>query len=178
MTTPTPRPAQTDGTEPISLTVRAQMRDGELNICGHGLLTFTYDPRDPYALSLTIADPWGLQQPEVWTASREVFAAAALWGVDMPGMDLSVQTLTVTRATPGQPVRDVPCLRITLRETDMDSRGRYFTRSSMYLDIVRADIIRYFQMTTDLVPVGKEHRYMDIDAAIAGLLNRTPQEEL
>lgn len=169
---PTPRTPEAHDIKPITLEVIAQMRDGDMSLCGNARVKFTYDPSDPYALSLEIADIWGYQEPRTWTASREVFAAAALWGIDLPGLDLSVQTVVVTRATPGQPVRDVPCMRVTLREVDSDERGRYFTRSSMFMDIVTAETIRYFQTITDVVRVGHEHKHIDIDAAIAEILSQ------
>ena len=59
MTTPTPRDMDYVRPEPLELTVIAQMRDSTLDLCGPVRVRFTYDPHDPYALTLTIFEMWG-----------------------------------------------------------------------------------------------------------------------
>lgn len=175
MTTPPnprrPRPPVADVKKPTELSVAAQARDAAMDLCGTVRIRFVYDPADPYALTLHISDPWGYQDPQVWTASREVFAVAALWGIELPGMDLTVTPLTVTRATPGQPVRDVPCLRVALRHIEHDGPDLFVIKDTVYLDIVRAEVIPWFQQLTVLVQMGKEYQQMDIDDTIARLLD-------
>lgn len=173
---PSPRHQAPDAV-PLRLDVVAQLRDAQLDICGPMSITFTYDPRDPYALHLRMYEPWNPALAREWTASREMFAVAALWGVEMQSLDISVSPIVVTRATPGQPVRDVPCLRITLREADERGDHHVFTGRDVHLDVVRSDVTQWFTTITQVVRIGQEHRYLDIDALIADILGPSYKEE-
>jgi hypothetical protein len=156
------------------------MRDRVLDICGPVAVRFTYDPTDPYALSMRMFEPWNrhhTQAPE-WVVSREMLAVAVLWGVETPGLDVLVSTVTVTRATPGQAVRDVPVVRIMLREVEAHSNHHIFTGNDVYLDVDRRDLVSWFTTVTQVVRIGQEHRYIDIDGTIAQILGRAHKEGL
>lgn len=175
--TPPTLPDQTPDAVSLRLEVMAQMRDRNLDICGPIAVEFIYDPRDPYALTLKMFDAWDRSQTHDWVVSREMFAVAALWGIETQGLDVSVHPITVTRATPGLPPRDVPCLRICLRETtELDGR-HVFTGRDAYLDIVRREVVQWFTTITQVVRIGQEHRHIDIDGTIARLLGRTHEEK-
>lgn len=169
MTHPTPRDPGPGGTRPLELTVSAELRDNEFSLLARVPVRFVYDPADPYALQMHTYDH-GSHEWAPWLASREAFLLPALWGVALPGLDLQVDPVTLTRAKPGGPDRDVPCLRVRLLETDR--RTYTHTGYSIYLDIEVADVARWFTMLTQVVGVGHERRYMDLDAVIDRLLGR------
>lgn len=176
MTPPNPRHQAPDAV-PLQLEVVAQLRDAQLDICGHMAITFTYDPRDPYALHLRMWEPWNPNEAREWVASREMFAVAALWGIEMQGLDVSVSPIVVTRATPGQRVRSVPCLRITLREAEGRGDHHVFTGRDVHLDVVRSEVTQWFTTITQVVRIGQEHRHINIDALIAQILGPSYKEE-
>ena len=171
----TPRHAAPD--EPLSLVVTALMRDKKLDALGYVNVRFTYDPADPYALEMAIRTPFQAGEKK-WTASREVFCAAALWGLELPGLDLTVTTVVVTRARPGHPTRDVPCLRVTLREYEDcgNAVSHRFTGHVTHFDITTSEVQPYFAAVTQVVRIGQERRHMDIDGAIAKILNESHKE--
>jgi len=172
MTPPNLRPPTPDAV-PLRLEVVAQLRDSQLNICGPMTVEFTYDPSDPYALELRMWEPWAPHDVRNWTGSREMFAVAALWGVELQSLDISVSPVTVTRATPGGPIYEQACLRVCLRETVDRGDQHVFTGRSVHLDIPRSEVIPWFTTITQVVRIGQEHRHMDVDRAIDVLLGRT-----
>lgn len=169
MTHPTPREPGPGGTQPLELTVAAELRGNEFDLMARVPVRFVYDPADPYALQMYVYDH-GNREWARWLAAREVFLVPALWGVALPGLDLQVSLVTLTRAKPGGPDREVPCLRVRLLETDR--RTGAHTDYSVYLDIEVADVVRWFTTLTQVVKVGHEHKYMDMDSVIDRLLGR------
>lgn len=174
----TPRHAAPDhdDTDELELAVTAMMRDTDLDLLGHVDVRFIYEPSDPYALHIRISTPFERGTKE-WTVSREVFCVAALWGIGLPGLDFTVTPVEVTRARPGRPTREVPCLRATLREFVEDRNGlHHFTGVAIHLDITTSDVRDWFAMLTRVVPIGQEHEHIDIDTTIAELLGPSFQE--
>lgn len=177
MTPPTPRPAPAVSIPaPVELGIIAQLRDSELQLVSSNVrVRFHYNPADPYALAVAVQEP-GQLEPITWTVSREPFLMAALWGVELPGlpgMDFTVHRVVITRSYPGINDRDVPCLRLAMRpcswKTDYTDDYEW-SEKAIYLDIEVSAVVRYFTMLTQLVRVGQEHLYMDIDGCIARLL--------
>jgi hypothetical protein len=154
---------------PAELTVSSEVRDGELTVVARTAVRFIYDTSAPYTLRMDIYDPnrvgW-----EPWTTSREAFMAAALWGLALPGLDLTVTPVIITRAFPGRPTREVPCVRVAIYETDFNTGLHTGTR--MYLDIEAADLRPYLTRLAEMVPVGHETGHLNMDETIARLLGR------
>lgn len=173
----TPRHAAPDNTEPLTLVVTALMRDTRLDIIGHVTMNFIYDPADPYALEMVIRSPFQIGEKR-WTASREVFCVAALWGIELPGLDLTVTPVVVSRARPGHATREVPCLRVTLREfVDCGHDMHHFTGHVIHFDITTSEVRDWFALLTQVVRIGSEHKHIDIDADIAALLDDPSYKE-
>lgn len=158
---------------PSELTASAEVRDASLSVIARTAVRFTYDPSAPYTLQMDIYDPNRLDW-EPWTTSREVFMAAVLWGLAMPGLDLTVAPVIITRGSSGHRDREVSCIRVTIYETD-SSTGHH-TGDRMYLDIEVADLRPYLNQLARGVPVGLEHRHLNLDETIDRLLGRTANE--
>lgn len=149
----------------IEHTVSAQMRDPDLNLLGWVQVTFVYDPIDPYALHLDMADPANPWQGVVrWTGARDTFLAAALWNCETPMMDLVVRPVTLTKAIPGQRTRDVPSLRVSLHPVFGNCEVATGRGRPVHFDLDLTTVKAYLRRTLAVVPTGSESRMVDWDA--------------
>lgn len=141
--------------EPIRATFNAtgMVDDDPRNVYEIGI-TFTYDAREPYCLSLSV---WIIGESDTasdWTVARETVHVACVWGTDTApaGADFSA---TSTRAG-----------HVRLRFHHSDRCG------NSYLDVQveLAGLYAFLERTVAAVPPGTEARHLNIDAGLAQLL--------
>ncbi|TQJ56906.1 sporulation and cell division protein SsgA [Streptomyces sp. SLBN-115] len=106
-----------------------------------------YDSSDPYAVCLSLGAP--LTSPIDWLFARGLLAA----GLHMPAGTGDVQVVPWHRGHPD-------CVRIVLRSRADEAAVAVDTST------VRAFLLRTFE----LVPAGRESVHIDLDRALAGLL--------
>jgi hypothetical protein len=152
----------------IEHTVAATLRDSQFDIQTRIPVRFSYNPADPYALSLYITGSSDGHTPGeiLWAASRDAFLVACDFGISLPGMDLVVAPVLLELARPGHPAREVAHLRVTIQPSHEADRRI----GTIHLDIRRADLRPFLRRIVDVVPVGCESGYLDLDTRIAQLL--------
>ncbi|MFJ8826781.1 SsgA family sporulation/cell division regulator [Streptomyces sp. NPDC102467] len=109
--------------------------------------TLAYDARDPFAVRMSFPAPATLEGVEVcWTFARELLAS----GVEEPVGAGDVR------------VRPYGYDRTVLEFHAMEGTAVVHIRTG--------EVERFLSDTTELVPVGEEHLYVDVDADLAELL--------
>lgn len=176
-TTPQP-PAQplalhTGGTRVLTFDTWGRMRNADLTPLHRVPVSFSYDPRQPYTMRLVFQETGG--EVAEWVASRDAFVCAGLHGVPLPGLDLVVTQVTVTRQRIGEPAREVPTLRVALYESEEHPSLGYavHTGGVVYVDFdLRGALTAFLASTISAVPLGAESRFLDIDALVAAWRGR------
>lgn len=155
---PTPRPVVVAATGFASSTKEGTV-DCPINV------SLIYDPADPFAVAIDLANPDGHEYEEDgryarWHVSREVLDTCCTWGTPSGACDF--------RAFPA---RDD---KVTLRFMESVVRGRSTRHTGDYLDVAvpRERLVHFLTLSKNAVPVGRESRYLDIDAVLAELLAR------
>ena len=109
--------------------------------------TLHYDRRDPFAIRMTFPAPATLEGVEVcWTFARELLAAG-LEGPEGHG-DVRVRPYGYDR---------------TVLEF-------HAPEGTAVVHVHSSEVRRFLQRTTELVPVGLEHRQLDLDHGLAELM--------
>ena len=106
-----------------------------------------YDPREPVAVRMTFPAPATLEGVDVcWTFARELLVS----GLEVPVGNGDVR------------VRPYGYDRIVLEFHAPEGTAVVHVRAG--------DLRRFLESTTELVPLGLEHRHQDLDNALAELL--------
>jgi hypothetical protein len=112
---------------------------------------FSYDPADPYAVSLVIAGPDPADAPTTWTFARDLLFV----GLGEPVGDGQVHVF------PGESDDGSPTVLIELSDDMLD----------ILLGATPADVEAFLAMTYGMVAPGQESDFLDVDAVIAAILD-------
>ncbi|MFF2851138.1 SsgA family sporulation/cell division regulator [Streptomyces sp. NPDC058001] len=109
--------------------------------------TLRYDSRDPFAVRMTFPAPSTLEGVEVcWTFARELLAT----GLDEPAGDGDV--------------------RVRPYGYDRTVMEFHAPEGTAIVHIHSGELRRFLKRATALVPVGREHRQIDLDHDLAELM--------
>lgn len=112
--------------------------------------SWRYDPADPWAVTVVFTDPWVNDGAvPMWWFARELLAA----GLHRPAGMGDVQLW---------PAYDILLPVVVMRLSSPDGES--------VLTVQSADVERFLARTYAWVPAGDEARFVDVDAAVARLL--------